>query len=87
MVTNIILRATPSAAGPPYLETSSESSCDSKATKSSNCKVGVASGAAEHPFQHVIFFYPQMPFGKLCAFFLTFRNLIFAPREQLGELF
>ena len=45
------------------------------------------SGAAEHPFQHLIFFSPRMPFGNLGAFFLTFRDSIFAPREHLWKAF
>ena len=34
-----------------------------------------------------MFFFSRMPFGKLGAFFLTFRDPIFAPREHLGKLF
>ena len=46
-----------------------------------------ASGAAEHPFQYIMFFSPQMQFGELGAFFLHFGTPFFASREDLGRPF
>ena len=34
-----------------------------------------------------VIFSPQLPFGELGAFFLAFRDSIFAPREHLGRPF
>ena len=44
-------------------------------------------GTAEHPFQHVSFFFSSDAFGELGAFFLAFWDSIFALWEYLGRPF
>ena len=71
----IILRATPSAAGPFSSEAAWEIILATILTPREQPRIH---------FNISCFFSLRMPFGKLGAFFLTFRDPIFAPREHLG---